>query len=249
MIPSQNPSKTALVADPDNPPAMVDPASQIPSQVERSAKLQDGDAFDDFDLRDLADGPVGAGDLLSGLGIVDFDIPTRDPLGDLLKGVPARETTTRDAPARPADGTAQPTSCILAELSEEFDRVARDPSQLGGRTVWQGLQAAGEAQALTLVQLQHKAEAYRSPHHMMLPSLDINALMEEIGPSDGSTVLEPEARVDVLHLFAGDLLRDMPRAIPSLTRFEHHVTALDSHIDMGSVRTLSDRPGTTGGRD
>lgn len=241
MTSMKSPSKTALVVDPDNPPALLDPGSRMPPQAERATDPQDGDAFDDFDLRDLADGPVGAGNLLSGLGIADFDILIRDPLGDLLKREPTRETMARDALARPADRALQPTSDILAELSEEFDRVARDPSQLGDRIVWQGLQAAGDEQALTLVQLQHKAEAYRSPHHMMLPSLDINALMEEIGPSDGSTVLDPEARVDVLHLFAGDLLRDMPRAIPSLTRFEHHVMALDSHIDMGGVRTPSDK--------
>lgn len=242
MIPSQNPSTTALPAARATPPGHPDPASQMPPRVAHATDSHEGDALDDFDLRDLADGPVPDGDLLSGIGIPGLDVPGRDPLGDLLNGVPGRKATARDAAAPLAHSATQPTSGILAELREEFDRVARDPAQLGNQTVWQGLQAAGDDQALTLAQLQRKAQAYRSPHHMMLPNLGIDALIEAVGPSEGVTLVDPEEQIDVLHLFAADLLRDTPRTIPSLTRVEHHAVALDSPVATGGVRTSPEAP-------
>ena len=49
-------------------------------------------------------------------------------------------------------------------------------------------------------------------------------------------MLEPEALEDVLHLFAGDLPHATRRAIPDPIRAEHHMVALDSHIDLTDLR-------------
>lgn len=237
MTRTNNPSETALLATRDTPPAPSDQAPQMPPHQDHATDSQDDDTFDDFDLRDLADGPAPPGDLLGGIGIPGLDASARDPLSDLLRGVPMRATLSRDASASTADRAAQPPSGILAELREEFERVARDPSRWDGQNVWQGLQAVGDERALTLAQLQRKAQGYRLPDHMMLPRQGIDELIEGFGPSDGLMPLHPEERVDVLHLFAGDLLRDLPQAIPSLTRTEHHATSLDSPIRAGGART------------
>jgi len=168
---------------------------------------------DDFDLRDLAGGSDGGDDLLVGLGVADSD--------DL----------------NPIDSTMPTTGPdIIAELGKAFDRAVRDPSQSSSQAVWQAMPEAVGNPAPTLAQWQREAQAHGSLHDILLRGPDIHALMDAFGPPAGAKVLEPEAFEDVLHLFAGDLPRATRRAIPDPIRAEHHMVALDSHIDLTDLR-------------
>lgn len=235
------------------PLAVHQPASEIPPNAIADAV--------EFDLRDLAfpaqetgaQRATPAGD--DPFGVLDIDgaeaLPAVNPLAELLGEDPApqrrrdrRAPESRDDGA-PADGTpilaGQPSAAmredaLFAGLHEEFVRVARDPTQLAGRTDWEGLLASGGATAPSFDELVRQGEPYPMVRDILEPRESIDQVIKDFDPLGRPTLLDVRDDEDILHLFAPELARKAVTAMPSLTRQEHHHLSPDSHLQLGAAR-------------
>ena len=215
----------------------------------------------EFDLRDLAfpaqetgaQRASAAGD--DPFGVLDIDgaeaLPVANPLAELLGEDPApQRRRDRRAPqpredGAPADGApilaGQPSAAmredaLFAGLHEEFVRVARDPTQLAGRTDWEGLLASGGATAPSFDELVRQGEPYPMVRDILQPRESIDQVIEDFDPLGRPTLLDVGDDKDILHLFAPELARKAVTAMPSLTRQEHHHLSPDSHLRLGAAR-------------
>lgn len=188
--------------------------------------------------------------------------PSLDPLSELLGEAPpppparfaAQPTPTQEAEplsqgrvsavtqlladgAPLSDTRRSPASAALFdELHEEFVRVVRDPTQLAGRTDWEGFLAPDGVRAPSLDELSQQAEPYPLLRDILLPREGIDQVIQDFDPLGRSTLLDVEGPDDVLRLFAPELAHNVRVAVPSLTRREHHELSPDSHVRIGAVR-------------
>ncbi|MDM0120859.1 TagK domain-containing protein [Variovorax arabinosiphilus] len=235
-----------------------------PSVVHQAAPKTPPSAIADaveFDLRDLAFPAQETGAQRASaasddpFGVLDIDgaeaLPAANPLAELLGEDPApqRRRDRRAPPPRedgaPADGapllagqpsTAMREDALFAGLHEEFVRVARDPTQLAGRTDWEGLLATGGALAPSFDDLVRQGEPYPMVRDILEPRESIDQVIEDFDPLGRPTLLDVRDDEDILHLFAPELARKAVTAMPSLTRQEHHHLSPDSHLQLGAAR-------------
>lgn len=215
----------------------------------------------EFDLRDLAfpaqeagtqRAPVAGDDPFNVLDIDGAEaLPAADPLAELLGEDPApqRRRDRRSPSSLEADAPAyrtpilvgQPSAAVREEalfagLHEEFVRVARDPTQLAGRTDWEGLLATGGMNAPSLEELVRQGEPFPMVRDILEPRESIDRVIEDFDPLGRPTLLDGGDNEDILHLFAPELARKAVTAMPSLTRQEHHHLSPDSHMQLGAAR-------------
>jgi hypothetical protein len=221
----------------------------IPREFHRSSPVEQ-DELSSFDLRDLAGDADGGSVAAAGLdgsfaapfGMFSLtgDRPassTPDVLSALL-GDPARslEQPQSGVIAPPASPRADGPRTLLEELYDEFVRVVRDPGELAGRADWEGLLTTELEPAPSLDDLRKQAEPYALLRDVLLPRKGIDRLIEEFEPLAPSGLLDTVEPDDVLGLFAPELARDAKKALPDLTRREHHAVSPDSHLRIGAAR-------------
>lgn len=250
----------ATDAMPVAPAIHVTGPSDVPQAVPDVSPHSIADAVE-FDLRDLAfpaqhtgaPRTPPAGD--DPFGVLDIDgaeaRPTADPLAELLGEDPAPQrrrdrlvpTTLKES--EPEDrapilagqsSVAKREEALFANLHEEFVRVARDPTQLAGRTDWEGLLATGGANAPSFEDLVLKGEPFPMVLDILEPRAPIDRVIEDFDPLGRPTLLDVGDDEDILHLFAPELARKAVTAMPSLTRQEHHHLSPDSHMQLGAAR-------------
>lgn len=239
-------------------PAMVPQA--VHQAVPRVSPDAAADAVD-FDLRDLAlptqqtgaQRALPAGD--DPFGVLDIEgaeaLPAVDPLAELLGEDPApRRSRDRRLPQPLDDGApanrapilaGQPSAAmreeaLFAELREEFVRVARDPTQLAGRTDWEGLLTRGGAAAPSMDDLVQRGGTIPMVRDIFNPRDPIDRVIEGFDPLGKPMQLAARDDEEILHLFAPELARKTVAAMPSLTRQEHHHLSPDSHMQLGATR-------------
>lgn len=234
----------------------------VPQAVPDASPHSIADAVE-FDLRDLAfpaqhtgaPRTSPAGD--DPFGVLDIDgaeaLPAANPLAELLGEDPApQRRRDRRSPSpsslgadAPADRTpilaGQPSAAmreeaLFAGLHEEFVRVARDPTQLAGRTDWEGLLATGGVNAPSFEELVRQGEPFPMVRDILEPREPIDRVIEDFDPLGRPTLLDMGDDEDILHLFAPELARKAVTAMPSLTRQEHHHLSPDSHMQVGAAR-------------
>lgn len=250
----------ATDAMPVAPATRITAPSDVPGPVPDVLTPSIADAVE-FDLCELAfpATPAGtprmarAGD--DPFGVLDIDgaeaLPAADPLAELLGEDPAPQrrrdrtvSTTMESgaseDAAPILGgqlsAARREEALFAKLHEEFLRVARDPTQLAGRTDWEGLLTTGGANAPSFEDLVQKGEPFPMVLDILKPRAPIDRVIEAFDPLGQPALLGIGDDKDVLHLFAPELARQAVTAMPSLTRQEHHHLSPDSHIRLGATR-------------
>lgn len=232
----------------------------VPQAMPEVAPNAVADAVE-FDLRDLAfpaqqtgvqRAPSAADDPF---GVLDINgaeaLPAVDPLAELLgedptpqrrRDRPVPTTLKEDAPEDRAPllagqpAAARREEALFARLHEEFVRVARDPTQLAGRTDWEGLLATGGANAPSFEDLVLKGEPFPMVLDILEPRAPIDRVIEDFDPLGRPTLLDVGDDEDILHLFAPELAGKASTAMPSLTRQEHHHLSPDSHMRLGAAR-------------
>lgn len=203
-----------------------------------------------FDWHDLAGGPQDGGvmgapagapiDPFALLGLAGAQSrSTADVLSALLGESPRPERRATPAVRAERSPTAAGgPEALLDDLHDEFVRVVSDPDQLAGRTDWEGIFAIDGEPAPTLDELSKQAEPYPLLRDIVLPREGIDCIIDGFEPLDRSTLLDAPHAEDVLSLFAPELARDAQTALPSLTRREHHELSPDSHVRIGTSRTV-----------
>ncbi|MDM0112101.1 TagK domain-containing protein [Variovorax sp. J22R133] len=216
--------------------AAVDPAT--------TASPKAASAEDDFDLCDLASLVMPTRqeeESEDPFGVLDIEGVDARPRIDALQGLLGDAPAPAAAPvARPALQVVQspprpkPSSSLFDELHDEFVRVVRDPTQLAGRTDWEGFLSSDGEQAPTLDELSEQAESFPLLRDILLPREGIDRVIEDFDPLGTPDLMEPEKSEDVLHLFAPDIAGTARTHVPSLTRQEHHALSPDSHVRIGT---------------
>lgn len=250
------PSRTALAAPPAVTQAVADAVEfdlrdlAFPS-MEAGHASEGGRADDPFRVLDIAGAEARpAGDALAELlGDVVAPPPSADRYPDPLQAstemlsAPSgrASSVTQRASARPTAGSARaamahPAALLFDGLHEEFVRVVRDPTQLAGRTDWEGILAPDGDHAPSLDELSRQAESYPLLRDILLPREGIDQVIADFDPLGRSTLLDIDDSEEVLRLFAPDLARHARPSVPSLTRREHHDMSPDSHMQLGGAR-------------
>ncbi|MGJ7615119.1 MULTISPECIES: TagK domain-containing protein [unclassified Variovorax] len=235
------------------PASAATPAARIVTPAE--------DPAPGFDWHDLAGSPQDSGvmgasssapiDPFVLLGIAGVQSrSTADVLSALLGESPQPERRampavhTERSPSAPGGPAA-----LLDELHDEFVRVVRDPDQLAGRTDWEGIFAIDGEPAPTLDELSKQAEPYPLLRDIVLQREGIDCIIDGFEPLERSSVLDTPHTEDVLSLFAPELARDAQAVLPSLTRREHHELSPDSHVRIGTARSIPNGRGSDSGSD
>jgi len=162
-----------------------------------------------------------------------------DPLqapAQLLPPPPSGRASSVTQPVPGRGTTAQPAASLFDGLHEEFVRVVQDPTQLAGRTDWEGILAPGGEPAPTLEELSQQAEPYPLLRDILLPRERIDQVIADFDPLGRSTLLDIDDSEEVLRLFAPEIARRARASVPSLTRREHHDMSPDSHMQVGGAR-------------
>lgn len=137
--------------------------------------------------------------------------------------------------AVPLDKTPQQTELSEAEqafqgLHAQYLQRLMDPLSPLGLPSWQAMATHPSGQASDAFQdILDQAEQGPSMTQLLGQSVQIQSVMSQLDTLAGGDILEPDAHVSVLHLFAPEGLRDLlTHQVPSLNRQEHHGMALDS---------------------
>lgn len=220
--------------------SLADPPDRLPFQPSGSAG---DDAF--FDLRDLVPRTDLEEQLLSTqedpFAILDIDGAGARPPTEILSGL------LEEAPALPiprvhagwgriARHPKHSDAALFDELHDEFERVVRDPTQLAGRTDWEGFLAPGGERTADGEESSRKAGSLCRLLQGILPmGEDIDQVIDDFDPLGRSNLLDVDEPGDVLRLFAPEVARNTRVSVPSLTRREHHELSPDSHVQMGGA--------------
>ncbi|PUE24045.1 TagK domain-containing protein [Limnohabitans sp. Jir72] len=137
--------------------------------------------------------------------------------------------------AVPLDATPQQTEWSEAEqafqgLHAQYLQRLMDPLSPMGLPSWQAMTTHQSGQASDAFQdIIDQAEQGPTMPQLLGQSVQIQSVMSQLDTLAEGDILEPDAHVSVLHLFAPEGLRDaLTHQVPSLNRQEHHGMALDS---------------------
>ncbi len=137
--------------------------------------------------------------------------------------------------AVPLDSTPQQTGLTDVEqafqgLHAQYLQRLMDPLSPMGLPSWQAMATHQSGQASDPFQdILDQAEQGPTIPQLLGQSVQIQSVMSQLDALAEGDILEPEAHVSVLHLFAPEELRDaVTHQVPSLNRQEHHGMALDS---------------------
>lgn len=216
-------------------------------------------AFDLCDLAVPANGEPHANTLEDPFGVLDIAGAKARPVADLLSDLLGEASPVATPAARHADSPqpavretdpahkertsaaneaplSRAAAALFDELHDEFVRVVRDPTQLAGRTDWEGFLALDGEPAPTLEEMSREAEPYPLLRDIVKAREGIDQVIENFDPLGRSSLLDEEGSEDVLRLFAPELARNAKAPMPSLTRREHHALSPDSHMHLGPSR-------------
>jgi hypothetical protein len=203
------------------------------------------DPFGVLDIAGAEARPV-ADPLSELLGEARLPLPATSPVGhvDLMEAAPCASDRTQEGrvsavtqrlPTLENTG-ANPAMALFDDLHAEYVRVVRDPTQLAGRTDWEGFLAPSSERAPTLEELSREAEPYPLLRDILLAREGIDQVIDNFDPLGRPRLLDEEGPEDVLRLFAPELARNAKAPMPSLTRREHHALSPDSHMHLGPSR-------------
>lgn len=162
---------------------------------------------------------------------------TRDTLHDIadtgyLTDLPTPATANREA--APHSGMVANTpwagrdSQLMDELHAEYVQLMRDPYARASSQAWHG-QLFAPPRALD----EFKSEEcdHDDVYDLLGETDEIGSVLAGSNLLGEHDILEPEAHVEVLRLFAPADLHDVRSEVPELTRREHHLLSADSALN------------------